>query len=225
MSFKPLGHYLSLRFRPPQTKTKTGLYLPRPIYSQVAEVLTVGHLAVEELGIKVGDVVMVHKHGDGMEVQSSLWYHYMRHILTHPEKLKDFKVAPVIVTDEDIIGKWSDRSGMLPLKRNVVLVEHIRPHKTASGIHLISRHRGDRKTTAVVEKASRKAPFKKGDIVLLGKFGGVYFIDKDGKEKVLAGSGDILGKFTKFNPKWDIMAEAPREQLDPNMGIPEYFNA
>ena len=97
-TFKPIGKWLSVRFRPPVVISKTGLFLVTPAYSQIATILAVGGQVKE---VAPGDLVMMHKYGDAMSAQSSLWYHYLNYIIDNPEKVKDYESAPVVVEEGD----------------------------------------------------------------------------------------------------------------------------
>lgn len=219
MNFKPIGKWLSVRFRPPSTKTKGGLYLPRPIYSQIATIISVGG-QVEQL--KAGDTVMMHKYGDAMTTQESLWHHYFAHIAAKPED-KDFEVAPVVVTEDDVFGYWDDEKGLIPHRSNVVFVEYEVPEKV-NGIYIMTRHRQNRKPIGEIVKMSSKVTgFKKKQVVLLGKYGGVYFTDVDGKEKVLVSTKEILGTMINANRKTKVLVGEPNEMHDPKAGT-EFLN-
>jgi len=188
INFKPIGKWLSVAFKPPVTRSKGGLYLPTPQYSQIATITAVGE-GIKH--VKAGDLVMMHKHGDGMETQKSLWYHYFT-ALTAGKSVKDFVPAPVVVTEDDVFGLWDEKLGLIPHKTNLVLMEHKIPEKV-NGIIRVLHARQNRKPICNVLKVSTEVKnFKVDQTVLLGQYGGHYFVDIDGQEKVLAAATEIL---------------------------------
>lgn len=192
-NFKPNWKWLSVSFRPPQTRSTGGLYLARPIYSQVATVLAVGP-AVEH--VKAGQTVFMHKHGDGMVTQQSLWSYYVQNMFSDPKKAAEFVAPPVVVTEDDIFGLWDDELGVLPTKKNIIAVERKVPDRTKSGI--ITVFRGSRSGRDNICDVTKVAPgvteFEIGDAIFLGRYGGNYFTDIDGVEKVILATSEPLGK-------------------------------
>lgn len=216
INFKPVGGWLSVSFRPPITRSKSGLYLATPQYSQIATVLAVGDQVKH---VKSGDLVMMHLHGDAMQTQKSLWYHYFT-ALRENKPVDDFKSPPVIITEDDVFGLWDDVLGLIPHKNNLVLSEHLIPSKV-NGVIRVLRHRQDREPICDVIKVSPNVKhFTSGQTVLLGKYGGVYFKDIDDKEKVLASANEVLGIFTKKVNK--VLVKEPREHYDPKIGAELY---
>lgn len=217
INFRPIGKWLSVSFQPPTTRSKGGLYLATPIYSQIATVIATGD-GVEH--IKAGDLVFMHKYGDAMETQKGLWYHYFE-ALRAGKSVDDFKSAPVVVTEDDVFALWDEKLGVIPHRNNLVLIEHEIPERV-NGIIRILRHRQNRKPIADVLKVSAKVVhFKAGQQVLLGKYGGVYFTDIDGKEKVLASASEVLATFTGEGTINNITVGEPKEVHDPK-AFPEF---
>ncbi len=211
MNFKPIGKWLSVRFRPPQIKSSGGLWLVSPAYSQIATIISVGEQVKD---VEPGDVVMMHKHGDAMDTQSSLWYHYLVNIIDNPKFVEDFVVAPVIVTEDDVFARWDDKFGVMPTKRNIVFKEFEEPEKV-NGVIRFMHHRQNRKPVGEILKTSADVKnFKIKQIVLLGKYGGVYFTDIDKEEKVLVSESEILGTLTNYKNKSKILVSEPRERFD-----------
>jgi len=214
MNFRPIGKWMSVLFRPPKIKSDGGLYLAVPEYSQVATVSAIGE-GVEN--VKIGDTVMMHKHGDAMDTQKSLWYHYFTAI-KEGKSVDDFIPPPVVITDDDVFGLWDDEKGFIPHKNNIVVSEHLEPERV-NGVIRVVRHRQNRRPICDIMKVSPNVKHLKiGQTILLGKYGGVYFKDIDGDEKVLVAATEVLGTFTSKKKIKSIAVSEPKEIYDPKAG-------
>jgi len=211
MSFKPIGKWISIKFRPPQTRSKAGLYLVTPEYSQIATIIAIGEQVKD---VKVGDVVMVHKYSDAMITQSSLWYYYLNNIIDNPDKVKDFEPPMVVVSIDDVFGGWDDKTGLIPTKKNVVFKEFEEP-EMKNGVIRFLHHRSNRWPSGEIIKVSSNVKnFKPKDVILLGRYGGAYFTDIDGVEKVLVSTSEILGTLKNATKNDKILVGEPRERFD-----------
>lgn len=217
MNFRPLGSWLTIKFRPPATRTKSGLYLGAPIYSQIATVHQIGDAVTT---VKPGDVVMMQKYGDGMTTQTGLWFHYYNHLAKFGSDA-EFDVTPIVVTDDDIFGKWDDKLGLIPIKNNVVMIEEETP-EVVNNIIRVFRKRQNRLSYGKITKVSENVTeFSVDQTVLLGKYGGVYFTDIDDKEKVMVSKSEILGTILD-ELKAELIVGETREAYDPKIGSKLY---